>query len=223
MGAQPCSVGPVPLPRNLTLAVAGALGYLAGTIPSADLASRAATGGRTDLRAVGTGNPGAANALAQLGTAWGMAVLVADVAKGALACAAGRTVAGPTGAHLAGTAAVVGHCFPAWNGFRGGKGVAVSLGQCLATLPGYVPADLAVAYAVGRWKGRTLPATFVASSAWVLASLVWWRRGWPNLWGPRPGPELPLAAAATTAVIALRFVTKPLPVPLPAAGSGRAR
>lgn len=188
------------------LLAAAATGYLAGTAPSADVAARIATGGATDLRSAGTGNPGAVNAMSVLGHGWGWAILAADAAKGAAACAVGRRLAGPVGAHVAGTAAVVGHCFPLWRGFRGGKGVAVSLGQCAATFPVYLPVDLGVAWAVGRWKGAALPGTAAASATWVAAALLWWRRRWPNGWGPAPSASLPVAAAASSAVILQRFL-----------------
>ncbi len=188
---------------------AGAVGYLIGTLPSADLAARLASGGAIDLRTTGSGNPGAVNAGAALGKGWGLGVLVADIAKGAGACAVGARMAGGVGADVAGTAAVIGHCYPIWNGFRGGKGVAVSSGQCLATFPAYFPLDLAVATAVARLRGRALPATAVASAAWVGCAALWWRQNWPNGWGHRPGPTLPLAAAATSAVIMVRFAASP--------------
>lgn len=187
---------------------AAVLGYLAGTLPSADIASRLASGGATDLRRVGSANPGAANAMKHLGSAWGYGVLVADVAKGAAGSIAGRGLAGSAGAHVAGTAAVIGHCFPIWTGFRGGKGVAASAGQCLATFPAYTPIDLTVAAVTAssrRWKERAFATTAVASAAWVVAGLAWWRRDWPNAWGPQPGPGLPLAAAASSAVILSKF------------------
>lgn len=197
----------------LRLAAAAAAGYAMGAVPSADVATRLATGDVDALRTAGTGNPGGANALVVLGKAWGYGIMLVDIAKGAGACAVGRRVAGSAGAHVAGTAAVVGHCFPAWRGFRGGKGVAVSLGQCVATFPVYVPADLAVAWvtAARRWPARhfrspTFAATVVASSAWVAASVAAWRRHWPNLWGPAPDAALPAAAAASSAVIVSRFV-----------------
>lgn len=186
-------------------------GYLLGTVPSADVACRLASGGTADLRSAGTGNPGGANALVVLGRAWGYGVMGADIAKGAVACAVGRRLGGENGAHVAGTAAVVGHCFPVWNGFRGGKGVAASVGQCLATFPVYVPFDLGLAWltATPQWSRRvgtrTLVATAVASTAWVAAAVVWWRRGWPNAWAPRPTAALPIAAAATSSVILSRF------------------
>ena len=191
----------------LAALASAAAGYLIGTVPCADAAARLATGGTTDLRDAGTGNPGAVNAMAVLGTSWGWGILAADAAKGALACGAGRRLAGSTGAHVAGAAAVVGHCLPVWNGFRGGKGVAVSLGQCAATFPAYLPIDLGVAWAVGRWTGRTLPGTAVASATWVTAGLLWWRRQWPNAWGPRPTAALPASAAVSSAVILYKFLT----------------
>lgn len=187
------------------LLAAAAAGYLLGTTPSADLATRLATGGTTDLRSTGSGNPGAANAMAVLGKGWGYGVLLADIGKGAVASSLGRRLAGGTGAHVAGTASVIGHCFPVWNGFRGGKGAAASCGQCLATFPAYFPVDLGVAWAVAKWRQRAFPATAVASAIWVAAGVVWWRRGWPNVWGPPPSAALPTAAAVSSAVILSRF------------------
>jgi glycerol-3-phosphate acyltransferase PlsY len=187
------------------VAAAAAAGYLMGAVPSADVAARLATGGATDLRSTGSGNPGAANAMAALGRAWGWGVLAADIGKGALACLAGGRLAGATGANVAGTAAVVGHCYPVWNGFHGGKGVAVSAGQCLVTFPAYFPLDLVVAFVVARRRGRALSATAVASAVWVASATLWWRRRWPNAWAPAPGPALPLCAAVTSSVILVRF------------------
>ena len=190
----------------LRLIAAATTGYALGTIPSADVAARLATRGATDLRDAGSGNPGAVNAMAVLGKGWGYGVLIADVTKGAAACATGRRLAGAVGAHVGGTAAVVGHCLPVWNGFRGGKGVAASAGQCLATFPAYFPIDLGVALATARWRRQALAATVAASVTWVGAGVVWWRRGWPNLWGPQPSAALPLAAVATSGVILSRFM-----------------
>jgi acyl phosphate:glycerol-3-phosphate acyltransferase len=190
---------------------AAVLGYVAGTLPSADLAARLAArrAEAVDLRSAGSGNPGAANAIALLGPQWGYGVMAADIAKGAAAAVAGRRVAGGTGAHVAGVAAVVGHCYPVWNGFRGGKGVAASVGQCAATFPAWTVPDLALAGAVAAspwWRRRALATTAASSAAWVAAGLLWWRRGWPNLWGPAPTAALPLAAAASSTVILARFL-----------------
>lgn len=68
--------------------------------------------GGPDLRTSGSGNPGGANAAKVLGKRWGYSVMAADIAKGAVASAAGRRVAGDVGAHVAATAAVAGHCYP---------------------------------------------------------------------------------------------------------------
>ncbi|NNE11271.1 MAG: glycerol-3-phosphate acyltransferase [Ilumatobacter sp.] len=201
------------------LAVASAVGYLVGTFPTADLVARRATQGRVDLRSAGSGNPGSANALNVLGKKAGAQVLVGDIGKGALASGLGAVVAGPAGAHLAGTSAVAGHCYPVWNGFRGGKGVATSVGQCLATFPAYFPIDVAVAAATAanpRWKQRAFAATLASSICWVVGGFVWWLRGSRNLWGPRPTVLLPLASAASSAIIVQRFVAAGPPgVPWP--------
>ncbi len=190
-------------------AAAAAIGYLAGTIPSATLAARAASGGKVDIRTSGTGNPGAANAIKVLGPRWGYAVLAADVAKAAGASGVGRRLAGSRGAHVAATASVIGHCFPVWSDFKGGKGVGCSVGQCLVTFPAYFPIDLAVAGVTStrRWKSRSFAATAVASATWVGGALLWWRKGWRNGWGPVPTGDLPLAAAISSAVILYKFAT----------------
>jgi acyl phosphate:glycerol-3-phosphate acyltransferase len=197
----------------LRAAVAAVVGYLLGTVPSADIAARAASGGTVDLRATGSGNPGGANAVKVLGAKWGYAVMAADISKAALACRIGGRIGGGTAAHLAGTTSVIGHCFPVSNGFRGGKGVACSVGQCLATFPAYFPVDLAVAAATStrRWRSRSYAATAVASVTWVLGGLLWWRKGWTNLWGPAPTAALPTAAAASSAVIIYKFATATVP------------
>jgi glycerol-3-phosphate acyltransferase PlsY len=148
------------------------------------------------------------NAIRLLGRRPGHAVIVADIGKGFVACVLGRRIAGDAGAHVVGVAAVLGHCYPLWSRFRGGKGVATSFGQCLYTFPAYAPLDVALATAVARTPGLRHPALVsvgVSSTAWLLASVLWWKRGLPNLWGPRPTVALPLANAATVLVIASNF------------------
>ncbi len=182
---------------------AAACGYLLGSISFADLVA----GRGTDLRLLGSGNPGAMNARRVLGRRAGIAVATGDIAKGAVACVAGRALAGDPGAHVGGVAAVAGHCYPVHRPRRGGKGVATSFGQCLATFPVYAPVDVAVALGVARLPGVRRPALVsvaVSSLAWVLAGAFWWRRRLPNLWGPLPSVFLPVANAATAAVIASR-------------------
>jgi len=193
----------------LHVGAAAAAGYLLGTLPSARITARRLTGGAVDLRAEGSGNPGAVNATRTLGRRAGAAVAAADVGKGIAACAAGRSLSGDHGAHVAGVAAVVGHCYPVWSALRGGKGVATSFGQCLYTFPAYAPLDAAIAVALARAPRSSRPSLVSvagASTAWVAAGVVWWQRRLPNLWGPRPTAALPLANAATVAVLASRAI-----------------
>ncbi|MGH3065944.1 MAG: glycerol-3-phosphate acyltransferase [Gaiellaceae bacterium] len=192
----------------LRLLTASAVGYLVGTLPSADVASRVAARGRVDLRASGSRNPGGVNAFRLLGSTAGRAVIVVDVLKGFTACSLGKAAAGDNGAHVAGVSAVLGHCYPAWNGFRGGKGIATSFGQCLYTFPAAAPMDIALAIGIARIPGlrrKGLVSTAVASGTWLAASLVWWKRRLPNSWGPPPSLALPLANAATLLIIGSRF------------------
>ena len=176
-------------------------------LPFADMTARRLTGGSVDLRSVGSRNPGGMNALRVLGRRAGTVVMAADIGKGVLACIAGRALAGDAGAHTAGVAAVAGHCYPAAARFRGGKGIATSFGQCVATFPAFAPLDATIATAVVRVPGLRRPALVsvaVSSVSWTLAGVVWWKRELPHLWGPRPTAMLPLANAATSAVIASR-------------------
>ncbi|GAB4338368.1 MAG: hypothetical protein Kow0010_26700 [Dehalococcoidia bacterium] len=196
------------LSHLLRLAIATIGGYLLGSVLSADIASalHRRRGPTPDLRATGSGNPGAANAMAHMGRSWGIGILAGDIAKGFVAAVAGRRFASDGGAYLAATAAVAGHCFPVFHGFRGGKGVATSVGTALACFPLYVPVDVGVAvagFARTRHAGR---ATMLASVVFVAASVVWWWRRLPNGWGPKPTSGLPLYALATSAIIASRFV-----------------
>lgn len=193
-----------------SVVAAGVLAYLIGSVPSADLVSRWAarrTGEAVDLRRAGTRNPGAMNAIGVLGPTWGSMVLVADIAKGAIASWFGRRIAGPKGAYIAGTAAVLGHCAPVWSGFRGGKGVATSAGTCLVCFPAYAPIDVGVAVGIFRLsRGHVELATYAASACFVTAATYWWLKEKRNLWGPQPTFGLPLYALATSALIAYRFL-----------------
>ena len=189
--------------------------YLLGSVQSADIAARLAArvdgSGPKDLRAHGTGNPGGLNAAKVLGTHWGVAVIAADIAKGAVASALGRRIAGDGGAYAAGTAAVVGHCFPVGSGFRGGKGIATSAGSAAVCFPAYLPVDIAVAGATLRLsRGSANRAAYVSSSVFFLTSLFWWRDGRRNLWGPTASWGLPLYAALTGSIISWRFYSAPV-------------
>ena len=109
-------------------------GYLLGSISFAVLLVRLKTG--RDIRSEGSGNAGATNVARSHGKGLGLAVAVLDVAKGAAAVWLVRAVtADPRYAAAAAFAAVVGHVFPIFHGFRGGKGVATAVGAFLVLAP----------------------------------------------------------------------------------------
>jgi len=191
--------------RIIRILLATFLGYFFGTIPSADIATRIARTGVNDLRTSGSGNPGAANAAAVLGRRWGLAVLVADMAKGTAAGIVGRLFAGPVGAFAGATAAIAGHIVPVWSRGRGGKGVATSAGACLAVFPAYFPIDTAVAIAGATASRNANRTIWWSCAAWIISSFVWWRRRLPNAWGPEPTIGLPLFAIAGSAMIIAKF------------------
>jgi glycerol-3-phosphate acyltransferase PlsY len=110
--------------------------YLLGGIPFGYLAGRLVAG--VDLRQVGSGNLGATNAIRQLGWGWGAAVFGLDLLKGWAAVALAQRVGAGAGGWLpvaAGLAAVLGHSFTPFLGFKGGKGVATSAGVFLRLAP----------------------------------------------------------------------------------------
>ena len=176
-------------------------GYLLGTVPSADLAGKIVG---VSVRSAGTGNPGAINASVLLGKRWGTAVAAVDMAKGWAAGAVGQRV-GPTTAYAAATAAVVGHVFPVWSKFQGGKGVATSYGAVLGVFPAYAAPDLLVAAAAARSTMHPRRANDISSAVWTAAALLWWRKQWPNLWGPPATAALPVHVALTSGLISWRF------------------
>jgi acyl phosphate:glycerol-3-phosphate acyltransferase len=110
------------------------LGYLAGSVPFAFLLARRAG---IDVRVAGSGNVGAANVMRTTGTRRAILVMALDVAKGALAVVLASVVvhAGVTLTALAAAAAVVGHIYPVWLRFHGGKGVAVAAGVFAVLTP----------------------------------------------------------------------------------------
>ncbi len=114
----------------MTLSLTVLLSYLAGSIPFGLLITRAM--GLGDLRRLGSGNIGATNVLRTGNKGAAAATLLLDGLKGAAAVLAARALAGETAALLAGGAAFLGHLYPVWLKFRGGKGVATFLGVLLA-------------------------------------------------------------------------------------------
>jgi acyl phosphate:glycerol-3-phosphate acyltransferase len=104
-------------------------GYLAGSIPFGLVITRLA--GMGDIRGIGSGNIGATNVLRTGRRELAAATLVCDALKGTFAVLIARALGGPALAIIAGFGAFVGHLFPVWLGFRGGKGVATFIGILL--------------------------------------------------------------------------------------------
>lgn len=112
------------------------LGYLIGSIPFGLVLCKLA--GYGDIRTIGSGNIGATNVLRTGNKALALATLILDSGKGAIAvmlCLSFMAQGVREYAMLCGVGAVFGHCFPIWLGFKGGKGVATTLGTLLAALP----------------------------------------------------------------------------------------
>jgi acyl phosphate:glycerol-3-phosphate acyltransferase len=114
----------------LVLLIVAALSYLLGSIPFGIVITRAM--GLGDIRQIGSGNIGATNVLRTGNRLAAALTLVLDAGKGAIAVLAARLLAGEDAAQVAGGFAFLGHLWPVWLGFRGGKGVATFLGTLLA-------------------------------------------------------------------------------------------
>ncbi len=140
------------------------LGYLLGSIPFGLFFAFASGAG--DVRNIGSGNIGATNVL-RTGKKWAAAAtLICDGLKGAAAVWIAWTYLPPGGEIIAGLAAILGHVFPIWLRFRGGKGVATFLGVTIAL---YWPAGLAVA---ATWLGAALIWRISSLSALVAIALA---------------------------------------------------
>jgi glycerol-3-phosphate acyltransferase PlsY len=168
------------------------IGYLIGSVPFALLLARHL--GAADLRQVGSGNLGAANVLRTSGVRAGMLVAALDIAKGAasvlLAFRLSPEAAAPA---AAGLAAIVGHVYPVWLRFRGGKGVATACGVFLVLAPfAVIPAMMLFVLTV--W------ATKYVSVGSVLASLALPAIAYAT---DGPGPTV-IAACAAAALIVFR-------------------
>jgi len=145
------------------------IGYLAGSVPFAFLLARRAG---IDVRVVGSRNVGAANVMRSTGTGRAVAVMALDVAKGAAAVVfANLTTGGATLAAATGAAAVVGHIYPVWLRFHGGKGVAVAAGA-FAVLAPVATALAAVLFLVTVWITRYISLGSIAATA-VLPPIAW--------------------------------------------------
>lgn len=156
-----------------------AFAYLLGSV---DFGVHVARARGVDIYAVGSGNPGTANVGRALGWKAAAAVLVGDLLKGVAAAAIGLVAVDATVGFAAGLAAVVGHCFPAWHRFQGGKGVATAGGSILVLAP-LVGLILVVMWAAiaGFGKISSVASLTVAVLA-VPALAVAGHRGWSLVW-----------------------------------------
>lgn len=112
----------------------GAIGYLVGSIPTGLIVGRVVRG--IDIREFGSGKTGATNVMRTVGARWGVVALIGDLGKGALPVLLARAVSDePWVMVAAGLAAAVGHDWPVFAGFRGGRGVATSYGVLLPMNP----------------------------------------------------------------------------------------
>jgi acyl phosphate:glycerol-3-phosphate acyltransferase len=152
------------------LPVAFVIGYLLGSIPFGLILTRLA--GTQDLRSIGSGNIGATNVLRTGRKGLAAATLLLDMLKGTAAVVTSGYLGGPGAAMLAGLGAFLGHIFPVWLKFRGGKGVAVYIGILLGL---FWPAAIAfclIWLAVAFASRYSSLAALVASL--VTPLLLWW-------------------------------------------------
>ncbi|KGM48224.1 glycerol-3-phosphate 1-O-acyltransferase PlsY [Pseudooceanicola atlanticus] len=165
-------------------------GYLLGSVPFGIVISRLF--GLGDLRQIGSGNIGATNVLRTGNKLAAALTLILDSGKGAAAVLIARLLAGEDAVQLAGFAAFLGHCFPVWLRFKGGKGVATFLGLLLA----YAwPVGLA---ACATWLVTALVMRISSLSALVAATLV---PVWASILGY---PESVLMTLALATLIFIR-------------------
>ena len=146
------------------------LGYLIGSLPIGYLVTQGTRG--VDLRRVGSGNVGAANVYRTSGLGVAIAVMLADAGKGAAAVLLGG---GGVGSVVAGVAAVTGHVYPVWLGFRGGKGVATACGVFsiltpLATLVAFAVFVLTVSITRFVSMGSVLASVALPPTAYATGS-----------------------------------------------------
>src|SRR2546427_11130704 len=173
--------------------------YLLGSIPCGLLLAKLFGGG--DVRKGGSGNIGATNVARVVGPLAGVLTLVFDTAKGMAAVwLAGRvTGESATWTMIAAFAVLLGHCFPVWLKFKGGKGVATALGVFLALCPlAAVSALLLFVLCVAYWRYVSLGSVAAAAGMPLVIYFFWWpgveRAVLIDLGGLAVGPRRPLQA-----------------------------
>jgi len=158
------------IPLTATI-LAITLGYVLGSIPFGLILTRAA--GLGDIRAVGSGNIGATNVLRTGNKLLAAFTLILDGGKGTIAMILASRVAPDTVVPLAGLAAVLGHLFPVWLNFRGGKGVATGIGVILgASLPVGVGICVVWLVVAAIFRFSSLAALLAFAAAPILALIL---------------------------------------------------
>jgi acyl phosphate:glycerol-3-phosphate acyltransferase len=152
-------------------AAAFVFGYLCGSIPFGILLTRLAGG--PDLRTVGSGNIGATNVLRTGRRGLAAATLIGDMLKGTIAVLVTRHVLGQDSALVAAVGAFLGHLFPVWLRFRGGKGVATYIGVVLGIAWPAAIVFCAVWLAIAAISRYSSLAALIASA--VTPVFLWWR------------------------------------------------
>ena len=150
-------------------------GYLLGSIDFGVIVPRMFG---IDIYGTGSGNPGATNVLRTVGRREAALVLLGDLAKGAAAAALGNWAGGEVIGFAAGLAAVVGHCFPVWHRFKGGKGVAAAAGMVAWLEPWAFLALLGVFVLVVAVTRKASLGSLLAAVGLVPALALFGHRGW---------------------------------------------
>ncbi len=151
------------------------IAYVLGTFPSAIIIARA---NGIDISTFGSGNPGASNVTRALGWRKGAWVYVIDAGKGALAAGLGLALDGRPLAYWCGAAAVVGHMFPVFRQFKGGKGVATGSGVLLIVQPILAPLALGLWWLVSRVTGKAAVGSVIAVALVPVGLVVQGKPAW---------------------------------------------
>jgi acyl phosphate:glycerol-3-phosphate acyltransferase len=147
------------------------ISYLLGSIPSAYLAGKMVKG--IDIRKVGDGNSGAANVFREVGPTAGLVVMVADILKGSAAIWISQPFSSQPTVFLCGLAAVVGHIWPVFTGFKGGRGEATASGVLVVLLPQPMLILLAIAIVpMIITRNTMLLAAILFAPLWLVAWLM---------------------------------------------------
>lgn len=178
-------------------ALAAIVGYLIGSIPTASFLGRL---WGVHLRTDGSGNPGTANALRISGPRLAALVLIVEVAKGYGAVWLGNGLADESGGITAGLGAVAGNVYNVWYGFRGGKGLGISLGVLAGAWPAVVVPILVVTL-VGVLITRSSGiASLTAIAALMVMAFLWSAYRWPT-GGLEPNSQLLYLALGIALII----------------------